>query len=81
MKVEKITAFKSNDDSIWEKEGEAIHQNIEDIIRDDLAHDCENSNGQITQEILLWFRDYPKDIKYIQANIKNLLPHHFGEEE
>lgn len=80
MNVEKITAFKANDDSIWEKEEEAINQNIEDIIRDNLSHDCENSDGQIRQEILLWFRDYPKDIKYIQTNIKKLLPHHFGEE-
>lgn len=81
MNVEKITAFRSDDQSIWEKEGDAINQNIEDIVRDNLAHSCENNNGMLTQELLLWFRNHPKDIKYIQANIKNLLPHHFGEEE
>ena len=53
MNVEKITAFRSDDQSIWEKEGDAINQNIEDIVRDNLAHSCENSNGMLTQELLL----------------------------
>jgi hypothetical protein len=81
MNVEKITAFKSEDGSIWEKEAAAIHSNIEDIINDDLDHQCEGSGNNIKEEILIWFRDFPKDIKYIQANIKNLLPEHFGESE
>ena len=79
MNVEKITAYKSQDGSIWEEEACAIHSNIEDIINNNLDHNCEGSNS-IRVDLLKWFRDHPKDIKYIQANIKNLLPDHFGDE-
>ncbi len=80
MNVEKITAFKANDGGIWEKENEAIHSNIVDLISDNLNHSCGDSSGNITEEILRWFRDFPKDIKYIQAHVKKLDPEHFGEE-
>lgn len=80
MKVQTITAYKSQDDEIWEKEGDAIHSNIQDLIIDNLNHNCDTSDTDIHKDIVLWFRDFPADIKYIQANIKKLLPHHFGEE-
>jgi hypothetical protein len=80
MKVELIKAYKSEDGGIWEFEGEAVYSNIQDIIDNNLEHSCENSDTEIREDILKWFRDFPKDIKYIQANISKLLPEHFGEE-
>jgi hypothetical protein len=80
MNVEEITAFKSEDGSIWENEADAIHSNIVDSINDRLNHNCEGSSNPISEDILKWFRDHPKDIKYIQTNIKKLAPEHFGEE-
>lgn len=81
MKVEIIKAYKSEDNNIWEKEADAINSNIEDLIIENLHHRCHDSESNINHDILKWFRDHPKDIKYIQTNIKNLLPEHFGEEE
>ncbi len=80
MNVKEIKAFKSADGNIWEEKADAINSNIEDLVIINLNHRCESSHTNITEDILKWFRDHPKDIKYIQANIKNLLPHHFGEE-
>lgn len=81
MKVELIKAYKSEDGNIWELEADAINSNIHDIIENNLEHDCDNSNTDIREDILKWFRDFPKDIKYIQSNISKLLPKHFDYED
>jgi len=80
MKVELIKAYKSQDDNIWETEEEAINSNIQDIINNDLNHNCRDSDTDIHIDILTWFRDFPKSVKYIQANISKLLPKRFEED-
>ena len=82
MKVEQIKAYKSQDDNIWETEEEAIYSNIQDIIDNDLGHNCSDSDTNITEDVLIWFRDHPKSVKYIQLNISKLLPKRFdGDNE
>ena len=71
MKVTKVNAFKSNDDSLYATEQEAINDNINMAI-DLIDHNCEGSTGNLRQEVRDWFRSYPREIKYILANIKNV---------
>jgi hypothetical protein len=80
MKIQQIKAYKSADKSIWETGEEAIYSNIQDIINDDLDHNCGDSNGNIHTDILKWFKEYPKSVRYIQLNISKLLPSRFDEE-
>ena len=80
MNVQKITAFKSEDGAIWEKEAYAINNNIDDAIRANLNCDSDSMSTSLIQSILAWFKNHPKDIKYIQAHVKKLDPEHFGEE-
>ena len=82
MKIQQIKAYKSADDSIWETEEEAIYSNIQDIINEDLDHKCGDSHTDITEDILNWFKQYPKSVRYIQINISKLLPKRFdGDNE
>ena len=71
MKVTKITAFKANDGTLWEKESEAINDNINELINENLHHSCEGSNSNLTNDVKTWIRDYPREVKYILANIKH----------
>ena len=68
MKVEVIIAYKSEDDCIYENEKDAINQNI-DLCIENMNHNCEGSNSSIYNDVKKWFRDYPKDVRYILANI------------
>jgi hypothetical protein len=70
MKVTKVNAFKSNDDSLYATEQEAINDNI-DMAIDLIDHSCEGSSN-LRQEIRDWFRNYPKEIRYIQSTIKKV---------
>lgn len=82
MKIQQIKAYKSADDNIWETEEEAIYSNIQDIIDNVLEHNCSDSEGNITEDILNWFRHHPKSVRYIQLNISKLLPSRFdGDNE
>lgn len=76
MKIEEITAYKSQDGSIWENKADAINNNIDDLIRANL--NSEHVSTELIQAILSWFKQHPSDIKYIQTNLKNLEPQHFG---
>lgn len=71
MKVTKIQAFKANDGSLWEKESEAINDNINELISENLHHSCEGSNSNIVNDVKAWIRDYPKEVRYILNNIKH----------
>jgi len=71
MKVTKIQAFKANDGSLWEKESEAIDDNINEVINDTFDHTCEGSSGNIVNDVKKWIRNYPKEVRYLLANIKH----------
>lgn len=71
MKVTKIVAFKSNDDSLWETESEAINDNINQLIDETLHHSCESSDSDIVNDVKAWIKNYPKDVRYILNNIKH----------
>ena len=71
MKVQVIKAYKSEDDCIFEQEKDAINQNI-DLCIENMNHNCEGSNSDIYNDVKRWFRDYPKDVRYILANIKKI---------
>lgn len=71
MKVTKIQAFKANDGSLWEKESDAINDNINELINENLHHSCEGSNSDLANDVKKWIRDYPREVKYILANIKH----------
>lgn len=71
MKVEIIKAYKSEDECIFEKEADAINQNI-NICIDNLEHCCQTSDSDIYSDIKRWFRDHPKDVRYILANINKI---------
>lgn len=70
MKVIKIQAFKANDGSLWEKESEAINDNINEIINETLEHNCENSGSSLSNDVKAWIKNNPKEVKYIVSNIK-----------
>lgn len=70
MKTTKITAFKSNDDGLHETESEAINSNIIDCVNL-IEHNCDNSNGVLHDDIIDWFRNHPKEVRYVLANIKH----------
>jgi hypothetical protein len=72
MKIKIIKAYKSDDGCIWESEQEAIDQNIDQCI-DMLGHTCTNNNSNIKADIKRWFRDNPKEIRYILANINKVI--------
>ena len=74
MKVEIIKAYKGEDGNLFELEADAIYDNIETAIMNDL-HIKQPSLS--VNRVLKWFKEYPDDVKYIQANIKKLLPEHF----
>ena len=74
MKVQVIKAYKSEDDCIYEDEASAINQNI-DLCVENLNHSCEGSNSSIYNDVKKWFRDHPKDVRYILANIKKINDH------
>jgi hypothetical protein len=71
MNLEIIKAYKSNDGCIWETEKEAINQNICEVI--DLT-DIKNgdSYSTIRDKLKLWFKDHPKAIRYVLANINKI---------
>ena len=68
MKVQVIKAYKTEDDCIYENENEAISQNI-DLCIENMGHSCNDSNSNIYTDVKKWFRDHPKDVRYILANI------------
>jgi len=77
MKIEIIKAYKSEDECIFEKEADAINQNI-NICIDNLEHCCQTSDSDYIAEAIIysdikrWFRDHPKDVRYILANINKI---------
>ena len=71
MKVTKINAFKANDGSLWEKESEAINDNINGVINQTFDHSCENSTGDIINDVKKWVKNHPKEVRYLLANIKH----------
>lgn len=71
MKVQVIKAYKSEDDCIYEEEKDAINQNI-DICIEAMNHSCNDSNSSIYTDVKKWFRDHPKDVRYILANINKI---------
>jgi len=77
MKVEQIKAYRAEDAGLFESEADAIYDNIETAIMNDL-HIKEPSLS--IKRVLKWFKDYPDDVKYIQNSIKKLLPEHFVPE-
>ena len=68
MKVQVIKAYKAEDDCIYENENEAISQNI-DLCIENMNHSCNDSSSNIYMDVKKWFRDHPKDVRYILANI------------
>ena len=71
MKVQVIKAYKAEDDCIYENENDAISQNI-DICIENMNHDCGSGGSSIYQDVKKWFRDRPKDVRYILANIDKI---------
>ena len=71
MKVTKVNAFKADDGTIWENEEEAITRNITDVI-DCINHNCERSETDLHDDVRQWFRNYPKEIRYILTNIDKI---------
>jgi len=74
MKVEVIKAYKSEDGCIYENEAEATNENI-DLCIQNMNHHCEGSNSNIYNDVKKWFRDRPKDVRYILANINKIKDH------
>jgi len=71
MKVEQVRAFKSEDGCIWEKEEDAIDQNINDCF-DKAGVNHDDGFTTIRLKIKTWMKDHPKDVKYILANIHKI---------
>lgn len=65
MKVEKVLAYKSSDGSIYLTEKEAVNDNITTLMANANVIDLEI-------ELKKWFKEKPKDIKYILANIDKI---------
>lgn len=70
MKVIKTTAFISEDEGLWLTESEAINSNIIDCIGL-IEHDCGSSSSSLREDIIDWFRNHPKAVRYVLANIKH----------
>lgn len=71
MKVTKITAYKSDDGSIWETESNAINDNINATINDTFEHSCDDSTGDIVNDVKKGVKNHPKEVRYILNNIKH----------
>jgi hypothetical protein len=65
MKVEKTTAYRSENESLWETEKEAIENNIDSLI-------SEIDTFDIYTGVKAWFKKNPKSVKYILANINKI---------
>lgn len=65
MKVEQVKAFKSDDGCIWNTEGEAILQNLEDCITPLYEHNSEPSRF----DILNYIKQNKVRFRYILANV------------
>jgi hypothetical protein len=69
MKTTKVTAFKANDENLYETESDAINSNIIDCINL-IDHSCSDS-GSLHDDIIDWFRNHPKEVRYVLTNIKH----------
>ena len=74
MKTIKVTAFKANDENLYETESDAINPNITDCI-DLIDHDCGSGSSSLHDDIIDWFRNHPKEVRYVLANIKHAKKH------
>ena len=73
MKVTKTTAFIAEDECLYATETEAINSNIIDCINL-IDHDCGGSgsgSSSLRDDIVDWFRNHPKAVRYVLANIKH----------
>lgn len=70
MKVTKTTAFIAQDECLYVTESDAINSNITDCI-DLIDHDCGSGSSSLRDDIIDWFRNHPKEVKYVLANIKH----------
>ncbi len=68
MKVEKISAFRSDNEQVWETEKQAIESNIDDIVVK-LFDVSDNPNHFQVKE---WIKDNKKEIRYILNNIDKI---------
>jgi len=71
MNVTKITAYKSDDGSLWETESDAINDNINATINNTFEHSCDDSSGDIVNDVKKWIKSHPKEVRYLLANIKH----------
>mgnify|MGYP006921324533 CR=1 FL=1 len=71
MKVEKVNAFKSDDGCIWEFESDAIENNINNAIWDNMEWNNDNTNYR-TPKLKKWFKENKAKVKYILANIDKI---------
>jgi len=71
MKVEKITAYRSDDSCIWETEQEAIENNITDIFCL-MNIDDKDTYGFRMEKLKNFFKEHKKEIKYVLANIDKI---------
>jgi hypothetical protein len=70
MKVDKITAYRDQNEGLHYDEKDAIEANI-DICIENIGHSCSDSGG-LYQEIKEWALNNPGDLRYILANIKKI---------
>ena len=71
MNITKVTAFKSNDGSLWETEKEALADNVETALsKMDI---CSNDTYTVIMDKLKnWFINNKSDVRYVLKNIDKL---------
>lgn len=70
MKITKTTAFIAEDECLYATESEAINSNITDCINL-IDHNCNSDSGSLHDDIIEWFKDHPKEVRYVLTNIKH----------
>jgi hypothetical protein len=71
MKVDKITAYRDQNEGLHYDEKDAIEANI-DICIENIGHSCNSSDSNFYKEIKEWALNNPGDLRYILANIKKI---------
>lgn len=71
MKITKITAYKADDESLWETEKEAVQQNVQSIL-DEIDFRAEDSGIAAERKLLKWIRDEKAKVRYVIKNINNI---------
>lgn len=70
MKTTKVTAFIAQDECLYLTESDAINSNITNCINL-IDHRCNDSSSSLCDDIIDWFRNHPKEVRYVLANIKH----------